>query len=164
MSKIPVVVGGSTSQAPPLRRWRAQWPRSWPASPWPPRHRPPAWSLTPGAGTRRSWRKGSRDCLLTQRPQRNWQLAEKRLSKELWSRELSQLPKLVTKRKTDPKLCQPLLSILLRNGKLLTLLRLPHLLILSQKQKHQRSGECLWFRSLSLNIFSSPFIFLCGGS
>lgn len=156
MSKIPVVVGGSTFQAP-LHRWQPLLPLSWRASPWPPRRRPPAWPLTLGDGMR-SRRRGNRECHLTQshqHPQTNWQSAEKKLSKESWSRALSQLLKLATKRKTDPKLCPLHLSIRLRNGKLLTRLLRPLLLTLSQKQKQQRSGECLWFRSLSLDIFSS---------
>ena len=154
MSKIPVVVGGSTFQSP-LQRWQPPLPQSWRASPWPPRRRPPAWPLTLGDGMRR---RGNRDCHLAQSPrppQQNWQLAEKKLSKESWSRELSQLLKLATKRKTDPKLFPLHPSIRLRNGKLLTRLLRPHLLTLSQKQKQPRSGECLWFRSLSLDIFSS---------
>ena len=167
MSKIPVVVGGSTFQAP-LRRWQPQFTRSWRASPWPPRSRPPAWPLTLGDGTR-SWRRGNRDCLLALSPrpppQRSWQFVKKILSKESLSRELSPLLKLATKRKTDPaKLFPQLLSILLRNGKLLTLLLRPHLLTLSQKQKQQRSGECLWFRSLlslsSLSSLRQPLVFV----
>lgn len=154
MSKIPVVVGGSTFQAP-LRRWRPQQTRPWRASPWPPRRHPPAWPLTLGAGTR-SRRQGIRGRLLTLRPppQRNWQLAKKNISRALLWRGLSQLLKLVTKRKTNPKLRQPLLLILLRNGKLPILLPFSLLLTLSQKQKLQRSGECLWFRLLSLDSIS----------
>ena len=150
MSKIPVVVGGSTFQAP-LLRWQPPLPQSWRASPWPPRRRPRAWPLTPGDG-KRSRRRGNRDCPLALR---NWQLAEKKLSKESWSRALSLLLKLATRRKTDPKLFPLHLSIRLRNGKLLTRLLRPLFLTLSQKQKQQRSGECLWFKSLSLDIFSS---------